>query len=81
MTLLVQRGGIHLKDCYYKQFAESLLSLAPGFPMDAAGIEKHIKNKGFDSFISITGSYDPGISEIVELMILHGGGGEAYGKR
>jgi len=49
--------------------------------MDAAGIEKHIKNKGFDSFISITGSYDPGISEIVELMILHGGGGEAYGKR
>jgi len=80
LTLLVQRGGIHLKDCYYKQFAQSLLTLAPGFPMDAAGIEKHIKNKGFDSFITTAGNYDPGITEIAELMIRHRKEGEANGK-
>jgi len=55
-----------------KEFACSLTSLVPGFPMDAARIAEHIKTQGLDSIIAMAGNYDPGIFEAAELLMRHG---------
>jgi len=70
-----------LNDYHYKQFADSLLSLVPDFPMDADEIVRHIKIKAFDSFIAVADGFDSEISEIAELLIQHGKGGTPHGKR
>ena len=69
-----------MNDYHYKQFADSLLSLVPDFPMDADEIVRHIKTKGVDSFIAVADGFDPGISEVAELLIQHGKGGAQHGK-
>ena len=77
---IMKNGVIIFNDAVYKQFADVLLYLAPRFPMDSYEIVRHIKTKGFDSFIAIADEYDPGISESVELLIRHGKGGTQHGK-
>jgi hypothetical protein len=66
---------ITLNDRLYRQFAESLLSIAPGFPMNADDIEVLVREQGLDSFINIADRYDEGISEIIDLLIHPGNGG------
>jgi hypothetical protein len=63
-----------------KQFAETLRSLISDFPMDAPEIENLIRTIGFDDFISVANHYDPGISEVAELLIRHGKGGAPDGE-
>jgi len=69
-----------LSDNLYTSFAGSLISLVPGFPMDAAGVVGHIKTQGLDSIIAIAGNYDPEIFEFAELLIRHGKGGMPNGE-
>jgi len=77
-TTIKQFGVITLNDNTYKQFANSLLSLIPDFPMNANEIEMLVKNQGLDSFISIADEYDMGISELVDLLICPGKGGAQH---
>ena len=69
-----------MTECYYKKFADILLFLSPGFPLDSAGVVYHIKTKGLDSFNDIANEYDPGILESVELLIKFGKGGKPNAK-
>ena len=64
-----------MSDNLYISFADSLISLVPGFPMDAAEVVEHIKTQGFDSIITIADNYDPGVFEFAELLIRCGKGG------
>ena len=57
------------------RFADSLISLAPGFPMDAAEMVDAVKTQGFDSIITVANNYDPGIIEAAELLLRLGKGG------
>ena len=68
-----------MNDHLNKQLAKALLALAPGFPMDADGIADHIKKQGFDSFIAIADSYDPGLSGAVGLLSACGKEGKQHG--
>ena len=63
----------------YKQFADSLLSLVPSFPMDATEIEMLVRTQGLKSFISVADEYDMGITEVVELLLHLGKGGDPHG--
>ena len=69
-----------MNECLYKQFADTLLSLVPSFPMDATEIEMLVRTQGLKSFISIADEYDMGITEVVELMLHFGKGGEPLGQ-
>jgi len=70
---------IIINDYLYRKFADTLLYLAPGFPMDATGVVYHIKTKGFDSFCDIADVYDPGLTASAELLTRLGKGGKQYG--
>ena len=74
-----QIGVITLNKRLYRQFADSLLSIAPDFPMDAGEIEMLIRTQGLKSFISIADRYDEGISEIMDLLIRPCKGGVLLG--
>ena len=69
-----------MNDNIYMQFAESLLSIAPDFPMDAAEIEMFVRTKGLRSFTRIADCYDPGLSKVVGLLAALGKGGAPHGK-
>lgn len=69
-----------MNEYVYKKYAETLLTLAPGFPMDADGIAAHIETQGIDSFMAIADAHDPGISEIAKLLTTHGEGGIPNGE-
>ena len=60
-------------------FADSLLSLVPNFPMDAGEIEMLVKDQGLETFIQIADDYDPGISEVVDLLLHPCTGGSPHG--
>ena len=74
------KGMIHLNDSIHQQFADSLLSLIPDFPMDKNEIVQHFQSNGFSGVITIVDRFDPGISEIAELLIRLGRGGAPHGK-
>ena len=61
------------------QFADTLLYLAPGFPLDATGVVLLIKTKGFERFSIIANNYDPDLLESVDLLIKHSKGGKPHG--
>ena len=68
-----------MNDRLYRQFANSLLSIAPDFPMDVDDIEMLVRTQGLESFISIADRYDEGISKIIDLLISQGKGGAPHG--
>ena len=69
-----------MKNNTYKQFASALLAIAPDFPMDAAEIEAYIRANGFQRFSNIMDSYDPGISEVANLLSVFCRGGAPNGE-
>ena len=70
-----------MNDYILIQFADTLLYLAPGFPLDAAGVVWLIKTKGIDSMTKIADNYDPELLESVDLLINLGKGVKLDGKR
>ena len=69
-----------MNDSIHQRFADSLLSLAPDFPMDKNEIVQHFQTNGFVGVITIINGYDPGISELAELLIRSDRGGALHGK-
>ena len=65
----------------YKRFADALLAFAPDFPMDTDGIIWFVRTQGLERFFLIANCYDPGISEIMERLIVPGERGVPHGER
>jgi hypothetical protein len=78
---LVERKVIIINGAIYRQFADALLSVFPGFPMDAAEIEVFIQTHGIGRFILTADCYDPCISEVLNMLAISIKGGAQHGER